>query len=275
MRAFSQQEQQALADAEVTLRDNGLIVDQSEDTEAANHNAERFIAFFETNPRVIATIDSILNAAETDAWAAQMALTIRAEFGKLARRMPGNDLETILSFISRRDLKNEGDNLMHNAITLAKYLAAKQMPVDEASLNLALTNVASVPGYKLLWRPARLQDSEKERWAARDAAKQRQPAQRANDDVVIPAGLPAYLHQHYIDTHRPTTKVVPVTEKSTANHFKKMAEDAVDSMTSVMDRQEAAAKYLSKGDAWTWELVYKQVMSYIERRANQRSQVGR
>src|SRR6267154_1048809 len=64
MREFSKDELNAVVQAEQQLREQGLIVDNDDGKEAADHNSERISAFFELNTNVPVTIESVLAAVQ-------------------------------------------------------------------------------------------------------------------------------------------------------------------------------------------------------------------
>jgi hypothetical protein len=118
-----------------------------------------------------------------------------------------------------------------------------------------------------------LQDSEREAQAAREAAKQQQPVKKADDEVKIPAGLPPHLHEHYRQTHKKVQVATPSTQASTQSHFESMARSAAASIQSNVDRAEAE-RLLMRAGAWGWELVYRSIESFIQRRNQQRWLAG-
>jgi len=82
------------------------------------------------------------------------------------------------------------------------------------------------------------------------------------------------LHEHYRQLHRnddSTAVQQPVSEDS---HYKNLAEAAVNSIRSNNDREEAS-RFLAKSGAWGWDVVYRQIMTFIQRRTQQRSMAGR
>jgi thiamine biosynthesis protein ThiC len=99
-----------------------------------------------------------------------------------------------------------------------------------------------------------------------------QPAK--TDDVVISPGLAPHLHDHYRTMHRKTEEDTAVQPVNADAQWKQRAEDAVAGIISNNDRAEAE-RLLTKAGAWSWELVHKQVQTFIERRKHQRLMVGR
>jgi len=149
----------------------------------------------------------------------------------------------------------------------------KNMPITAGNIDMVLPNIVSCSQYRLTWKK-RLQDSEREAQAAREAAKQQQPVKKANDEVKIPAGLPPHLHEHYRQTHKKVQVATPSTPASTQSHFESMARSAAASVQSNVDRAEAE-RLLTRAEAWGWELVYRSIESFIERRKQQRWMAGR
>ena len=63
-REFSEQEQQAIIQAEQQLRANGLIVDDADGKEQMDHNAERILAYFDLNKTTPVTVQSVVAAVQ-------------------------------------------------------------------------------------------------------------------------------------------------------------------------------------------------------------------
>lgn len=178
----------------------------------------------------------------------------------------------ISDMIYSRGLNTDGDNLFINFNAIAAYLTEKRHPISIESVDRALGNIVNSKR-PLIWQ-VRLQDSEKEALKNR---QEQQPAQaRPVDEVKIPAGLPAYLHSHYLATHRPQpdeTKKTQESQESLDAEWRQRAVDAVNSITfSNLDREEAS-QFLKK--SWPAELIYRSIISFISRRKNERWNVGR
>jgi hypothetical protein len=133
---------------------------------------------------------------------------------------------------------------------------------------MRLTN--SMHGYKLVWGK-KLQDSERE--AQRIKQEQAARQQPKNDDIEIPSYVPGHLREHWRSLHA-NSKPASTPESTTMSHLEKLSRDAVASITSTVDRAEAE-QLLSKAGAWSWELVHRSVMNFIERRKHERAFAGR
>ena len=61
---------------------------------------------------------------------------------------------------------------------------------------------------------------------------------------------------------------------SADSHYKSLAESAVASIQSNLDRAEAQKLFANAGK-WGWELTYRTIASLIEKRKHQRAMAGR
>jgi hypothetical protein len=76
------------------------------------------------------------------------------------------------------------------------------------------------------------------------------------------------LHQ------KPETTATAPQPVSADSHYKSLAESAVASIQSNLDRAEAQ-KLLANAGKWGWELTHKTISSFIEKRKHQRAMAGR
>src|SRR5262249_1578470 len=97
---------------------------------------------------------------------------------------------------------------------------------------------------------------------------------KQTDEVKVPAGLAPHLHEHWRGLNAATRPVAQSMPESTTSHFEQKSRDAVAAIQSNVDREEAA-KFLDRGKAWGWELVYRSIESFIQRRKQQRWLAGR
>lgn len=263
-REFTQQELAAFQQALDALRNNGLDVDY----EGSDHNANLLIQHFETIPVTAAGIYQLIERTKNEfIWRTPAQLT----WDNVSKSMSPQDRQEIINYVGRsQHLKSDGDNLYVNATAFANWILAHKVPVQ--NLESMVSQIVQSP-YRLVTKTL-LQDSEREAQAAREAAKQQQPVKKADDEVKIPAGLPAHLHEHYRQTHRKAETAAPSTAASTQSHFESMARAAAASIQSNLDRAQAES-FLSKAGAWGWELVYRSIESFIQRRKQQRWLAGR
>jgi len=109
---------------------------------------------------------------------------------------------------------------------------------------------------------------------AREAAKQQLPAKNT-DDVEIPTGLNPALHEHYRQMHQKSETSTSASQPASQDsHNKSLAESAVASIQSNLDRAEAQ-KLLANAGKLRWELTYRTIANFIEKRKHQRAMAGR
>lgn len=168
---------------------------------------------------------------------------------------------TITSVLSRRQIDQR--YLVEDAATVARYLLAQGWPVGPANIDQALTTITQLPqnsSYKIHW-VRKLQDREKEILKQREAASKPGEPRISDDDV--PKYVPAHLRDHWRKQHageKPET-AAPAVQRSL---YEKLSRDMVADM-GVMDKSAAQA-FLAKADAWGWEMVYRSLITFSERR---------
>jgi hypothetical protein len=118
---------------------------------------------------------------------------LEAEYLSVSRRMSPEQVQTVLAFISRRGLKDDGDNQLQNFITVSEWMLSKNQPITTESLDKAIGNIINNSRRPLFWKP-RLQDSEKEKQAQHEAASQSRQDQRT--ELVGESTLAPNLREH-------------------------------------------------------------------------------
>ena len=199
------------------------------------------------------------------------------EYKTLAARMTEAQRDLILNFITRRGLKDDGENQLVNFNTIASWMSEKNTPIATSTLDAALGNIMNHSRRPLLWKQ-RLQDSEKEQQAKREAASQQpaRPTERAeavNENTLSPE---LREHRRQMRAALAEAEARKQAESQPVNRdaeWKARAESAVSSIQSNLDRAEAE-KFLAKAGGWGWELTYKSIINFIERRKQQRSMAG-
>jgi hypothetical protein len=180
------------------------------------------------------------------------------------------DRDQILNYVrGSKNLKSDADNLFVNATALVQWIVSHGYPVG--NFDVILSQVAAQSRYPLV-KQIHLQGSEAEAQAAREAAKQ-QPAKKSDDEVKIPAGLSPALHEHYRQTHKPVKAATPTTPAESMTYYEKASRELVANVTSNNDREQAA-KFLRNANA-NWELTYRRIHTWIQRRAQERASAGR
>lgn len=175
--------------------------------------------------------------------------------------------EMLVSVLGRRQLDQR--YIVEDAVTVAKYILAQGWALGPYSIDLCLSNLGNKPGDAKVHWVRKLQDREREEVARREANRQPGEVRISDDDV--PSYVPANLRDHWRKMHAGETKA-QATASTAPAYYEKLARDAAASITSNVDRDEATAQFLSKGGkAWPWELTYRTIMNYIERRRSERA----
>jgi len=137
MREFTKQELNAVAQAEQQLREQGLILDNEDGKEAADHNAERVSAFFELNRHVPVTVESVLAAVQQMRDQLRFKLQEQVQFERLFNNL-GQDEQRAYKAFRQSGLIDDH----HNGAMLLGFLAGRKMPVDHSNLVYALKGIA-------------------------------------------------------------------------------------------------------------------------------------
>lgn len=136
--------------------------------------------------------------------------------------------DALVSVLSRRALHE--NYLIENATAIAQYLLAQGWAFGPANIDQALTNIGNSAGAysKLHWK-SRLQDSEKAELARRQQNRDDLAQGRKDkvEDVQIPPGLPAYLHEHYRQLHQPKKTQATSAPVTKVSPYESLAESAV------------------------------------------------
>ena len=137
MREFSQQELQAVMQAEEQLRAQGFIVDNEDGKEAADHNSERISAFFELNKNVPVTVESVLAAVQQMRDQLRFKPQEQVQFERLFKNL-GQDEQRAYKAFRQSGLIDDH----HNGAMLLGFLAGRKMHVDHSNLVYALKGIA-------------------------------------------------------------------------------------------------------------------------------------
>jgi hypothetical protein len=200
---------------------------------------------------------------------------LESEYKTLAARMTEAQRDTILDLISRRGLKDSGDDRLQNFITIASWMLDRNQIIAANTLDGVLGNITNNSRKPLLWKK-RLQDSEAEAQRQKEAASQ-QPARQERAEATGQNTLAPHLREHQRQVRAALAEGEAKKTAQPANRdaeWKTRAESAVASIQSNNDRAEAQ-KLLAKAGGWGWQLTYQTVQNFIERRKMQRSMAGR
>ena len=107
------------------------------DHEGAEHNANLIWQYFQQNPTVPATVANIYALVEQKKNEFIWRTPLQQECDKHVARMSEQDRRLILNFISRRGLKDSGDDLLVNFNAIASYCLQSNIPVATNTLDMA------------------------------------------------------------------------------------------------------------------------------------------
>ena len=152
--------------------DHGIKNDDN--TPDADHNAEMVANYMLSvwgTPWTRENLDKALPQIQ-----AQLRFYSAAEqqWNSESRSLSQADRDRILNYVrSSKNLKSDGDNLLINASALAQWISSHNYKVGNPNLDTVLSQVASQSRLPLV-KQVRLQGSEAEAQAAKEAASQQQ-----------------------------------------------------------------------------------------------------
>jgi hypothetical protein len=153
MREYTQQELQAVMEAEQQLRVRGLIVDDSDGKDAVAQNSERISAFFELNKNVPLTVQTILAACEQMReqmrWKSSAQVEYETLYNQLSQAQKDQFGAWWFSPSTKKTILIEGEEGFNNAVKILQWMRGRTF--DSQTFNLAVTNLASTHG--LHWAP--------------------------------------------------------------------------------------------------------------------------
>jgi hypothetical protein len=160
MREFSQDELNAVVQAEKQLRASGLIVDEQDGKEAADHNSERVSAFFELNKHIPVTVESVLVAVRRMRDQLKFKSPAQVVYEKEYQALSLSDQNAFgawwFSPSTKRTIIIEGDEGFSNAAHIIQW--SKGRTFDARTFDLAVSNLTATQGLHLV--PTRQQDSQ-------------------------------------------------------------------------------------------------------------------
>jgi hypothetical protein len=246
-----------------------IIHDNSKDDEA---NANFILDYFLNKWNADITEANLTAALSNIREHLRFHTPTQIEHNKLAVRMTIAERDLILGFVSRRGLKDEGDDLLQNFNAIASWLLDKNQPIVANMLDTALTNAGSGQR-RLLWKK-RLQDSEREAQrqkeeAAKQPARQERTEMLGNEHVLAP-----HLREHQRQVHAALAeaearKVAESNPKVDQGVWKARAE----SLVADTNLDQAAMKKLfvmqeTNPSEIDWPATHRSRLIYIERRRN-------
>src|SRR6267378_6194639 len=137
MRQFTEQELNAVVQAEQQLRAQGLILDNDDGKEAADHNSERVSAFFELNKNIAVTVESVVAAVQQMRDQLRFKPQEQVQFERLFNNL-GQDEQRAYKTFRQSGLIDDH----HNGAMLLGFLAGRKMHVDHSNLVYALKGIA-------------------------------------------------------------------------------------------------------------------------------------
>jgi len=151
MREFSQQELQAVMQAEEQLRAQGFIVDNDDGKEAADHNSERVSAFFELNKNVPVTVESVLASVQQMRDQLKFKSSAQMVYEKEYQALSPSDQNAFgawwFSPSTKMTIVIEGDEGFSNAAHIIQW--SKGRTFDARTFDLAVSNLTATQGLHL------------------------------------------------------------------------------------------------------------------------------
>lgn len=186
--------------------------------------------------------------------------------------------DVLFAVLQRRgdlDMDNYG---YENAVAVANWIKDSSRGIDLQSINLAVGNLPNSPsGYRSLHFKRRLQDREKELLAQREKNKaeleqvQKERAERAKTILHPELRMSERARAHKEMMERSASKVIIGQEAlKDPSGYTSLAKDAVNSITSPMDRA-VAEELLGHIGGWGPEVTYRSIINFIERRKSERA----
>jgi len=157
-RQYTEQELQAVMQAEQQLRARGLMVDDSDGQEAVNVNSERISAYFELNKNLPLTVQTILAACEQMRGQMMWKSAAQVAYDSAYQSFSAADQAAFEAWwrSQSRILDLEGENGFSNASKILGWMKNKTM--SARGLDLAVSNLAGTSG--LFWAPQREQSPQ-------------------------------------------------------------------------------------------------------------------
>jgi hypothetical protein len=151
MREFTQQELQAVMQAEQQLREKGLIVDNDGGKEAADHNSERVSAFFELNTHIPVTVESVVAACQQMRDQLKFKSPAQMVYEKEYQALSPSDQNAFGAWwhspSTKMTIVIEGDEGYSNAAHIIQWTKGRSF--DNRNLDLAVSNLTATQGLHL------------------------------------------------------------------------------------------------------------------------------
>jgi len=204
---------------------------------------------------------------------------LEAEYLKISRRMTPEQVQTVSTFISRRGLKDDGDNQLQNFITVASWILDKSQPITTDSLDRAIGNIINGSRRPLLWK-TRLQDSEKAAQAQREAASQQPARQDQRAEATGENSLAPHLREHRRQMHAALAeaearKIAENSRKIDQQAWKARAESLVADSHLDNIQIKKLFVFVEHTTDIDWVATHRARLNFIERRRNQKGLAGR
>jgi hypothetical protein len=159
MREFTQQEQQAILQAELQLREQGLIVDDADGQQKVDHNVERILAYFDLNKTTPLTVQTVLTAVQQMKDQLKWKSAAQMEYEKVYNALSAAEQNAFGAwwFRQKNVLILEGDEGFSNAAQIIAWMRGRAF--DARGLDVAVSNLAGSSRRPLHWAPTREQVS--------------------------------------------------------------------------------------------------------------------
>ena len=207
----------------------------------------------------------------------------KAKFDQAVQGVTHDQYEKFSAWLRRQRLVTTGDEGYENAENILTWIKEKNAPFDDHSFSQALSNITNNGhlGHANLHWHKKLQDSEREAQQKREAESQQPARQDARTELVGESTLAPHLREHrrqmqaaLAEAEARKTKEGLQPAANLDAQWKQRAEDAVASVQSNIDRAEAQ-RLLANGGRWGYELTYKTIVNFMDKRKTQRSLAGR
>jgi len=149
---------------------------------------------------------------------------IQVELEQVVSKLNDQERRVAYNWFKRQRLVSDGDQGSENVTNIIGWLQRNNHPITDQTLNLALSNIVNSGKRPLHWKPAPLQDAEKEQQRQREASSAPVRQERAEAVPAHPElALRPELAHHRQMLHRPSEKITAI-RPDTDHEWKARAE---------------------------------------------------
>jgi len=201
---------------------------------------------------------------------------IQVELEQVVSKLNDQERRVAYNWFKRQRLVSDGDQGSENVTNIIGWLQRNNHPITDQTLNLALSNIVNSGKRPLHWKPAPLQDAEKEQQRQREASRAPVRQERAEAVPAHPElALAPHLKAHQEMLHRPS-EAVKVTRQDSDAEWRVRAESVT--TNSHLDRAQLAKLFVKQQSNPTeidWQGTHRARLLFLERRNHARTQAGR